>query len=163
MIDSISIERLNRLHPRLRDEALTLYSLACQRLTGRASVRVVQGYRTFSEQATIYGQGRSRPGAVISNAKPGSSFHNYGLAFDFCLLIDGKEVSWDIAKDWDADGVLDWREVVDVFEAAGWAWGGRWKSIKDYPHLEKSFGKTWRELLALHQSGSIDGSGYVIF
>jgi len=60
-------------------------------------------------------------------------------------------LSWDIKKDNDKDGVADWLEVVKVFEAAGWSWGGKWASIKDYPHLEKTFGYTWRQLLEKHE------------
>ena len=139
-----------------------MYIEACAALTGRATVRIVQGYRTFAEQAAIYAQGRTKPGKIVSNASPGSSYHNYGLAIDFALLVDGKEISWDTAKDWDGDRVADWMEVVKVFKAAGWIWGGDFKSIKDMPHLEKSFGFSWRKLLELHSAGRVDPAGYVI-
>ena len=162
VLDPVSLTRLNALHPKLRKEAVALYGKACAVLTGRATVRIVQGYRTFEEQAALYAQGRTKPGSIVTNAKPGSSFHNYGLAIDFCLLIDGKEISWDINKDWDGDGAADWREVVKVFTDAGWEWGGAWSSLKDYPHLEKNYGKTWQQLLALHNAGKTDPAGYVI-
>ena len=160
--DAISLQRLAQLHPKVRAEATDLYNKACAKLTGRAGIRIVQGYRTFAEQTTLYNQGRTAPGGIVTNAKAGSSFHNYGLAIDFALLIDGKVISWDIAKDWDGDGAADWREVVAVFEAAGWSWGGKWSSLKDYPHLEKTFGHSWQQLQALHNSGKVDPAGYVI-
>ena len=69
--------------------------------------------------------------------RPGQSIHNYGLAVDICLIIDGKTASWDIAKDWDGDRVADWQECVRIFNRYGWEWGGNWKTFKDYPHFER--------------------------
>jgi len=161
-LDAISLNRIALLHPKLREEAKRLYIEASKALKGRASIRIVQGYRTFAEQAALYAQGRTKPGAKVTNANAGSSFHNYGLAIDFCLLIDGITVSWDIAKDFDGDGAADWREVVKVFEDAGWKWGGKFSTIRDYPHLEKAFGKTWRQLLELRNAGKVDKAGYVL-
>jgi hypothetical protein len=42
-------------------------------------------------------------------------------------------------------------EVVNVFENAGYTWGGRFNSIKDNPHLEKTFGNHWKTLLKKYQ------------
>jgi peptidoglycan L-alanyl-D-glutamate endopeptidase CwlK len=120
----------------------------------------VQGLRTIDEQNALYAQGRTKPGSIVTNAKGGSSFHNYGLAIDFAILTDKdgngsfEDLSWDIKRDNDKDGTADWLEVVKVFEAAGWSWGGKWSSIKDYPHLEKTFGYTWRQLLEKYNSGA---------
>lgn len=161
--DKVSIDRLNRLHPKIRKEALELFNLANCKLTGRAKVRIVQGLRTFDEQAALYAQGRTKPGPVVTNAAPGKSFHNYGLAIDFCLLIDGKEISWETGKDFDGDRVADWMEVVEVFKTFGWTWGGDFKSLKDLPHFEKTFGKSWSDLQRLHLAKHTDPAGYVIF
>ena len=54
---------------------------------------VSSGFRSSSEQATLYAQGRSQyeisnqvtkplGGFVVTNAPPGHSAHNYGLAID---------------------------------------------------------------------------------
>lgn len=50
----------------------------------------------------------------MTNAKAGQSIHNYGLAVDICMMIDGKTASWDTAKDWDNDKVADWYECVKI-------------------------------------------------
>ena len=84
-------------------------------------MRIVQGLRTFPEQDALYAQ---RP--KVTNAKGGQSYHNYGLAIDFCLIIDGKQVSWNSTKDSDNDHVADWEEVIRIFEAAGWKSGRAW-------------------------------------
>jgi peptidoglycan L-alanyl-D-glutamate endopeptidase CwlK len=169
-MDTVSIDRINKLHPAIRNEVLSLYNQANAALSGRAQMRVVQGYRTFKEQDGYYALGRTvvnpdgksskRPmGNKVTNAKAGQSYHNYGLAIDFCLLIDGKEISWDTVKDWDGDKQADWIEVVLIFTKAGYKWG---KAFNDMPHLEKSFGKDWRDYLALHNAGKVDANGYVL-
>lgn len=33
--------------------------------------------------------------------------------------------------------VIEGDAIVDAFDAAGWDWGGRWDSIKDYQHFER--------------------------
>lgn len=142
-------------------EAAALYGWACCELKGRATVRIVQGFRTFAEQAALYAQGRTKPGNRVTEAKAGQSYHNYGLAIDFALLIDGKTISWEVGKDYDGDNKSDWMEVVWTFKDAGWLWGGAWKK-PDRPHLEKPLGYTWQQLLALHNAGKVDKDGYVI-
>jgi len=161
-MDSISETRIRLLHPKLRDEVTTLINQANQQLTKHSQVRIVQGLRTFEEQTALYNQGRTTKGKKVTNAKAGQSYHNYGLAIDFALLIDGKEISWNDKADFDLDGVADWIEVVRIFKAAGWAWGGNFKTLIDMPHLEKVFGYSWEKLLAKYNAGDfIAGTKYV--
>lgn len=162
-MDAISLSRLQKLHPKLRDEAIRLFADAECALKGRAKPRITFGLRTMAEQQALYNQGRTTPGNIVTNAKPGASYHNWGLAIDFALIVDGKTVSWDINKDFDGDHLSDWMEVVNIFKKAGWEWGGNWASLKDYPHLQKTFGQKWQNLLALYNSGNKDSAGYVIF
>lgn len=161
-IDPITAERIAKLHPYIRQDVLAGVKEANAALTGRAQVRIVQGLRTFEEQAALYAQGRTKPGAIVTNAKAGTSFHNYGLGFDFALLLDGKEISWSTTTDFDQDKIADWMEVVKVFERRGFTWGGRFKSIKDYPHFEKTHGNTWQILFAKVNARKIDKDGYVL-
>lgn len=153
MRHSKSEQRVKLLHPRVRDEVKSLVEKAELSLPKFVAIAIPQGLRTIDEQDALYAQGRTKPGPIVTNARGGSSYHNYGLAFDFCLVLDTNgdgiydDTSWDIKKDNDKDGVADWLEVVKVFENAGWEWGGKWSSIKDYPHLQKTFGYTWKQLL----------------
>jgi peptidoglycan L-alanyl-D-glutamate endopeptidase CwlK len=152
MRDSISIQRALLLHPKIRAEVMALINQAELKLP-KTAIRIVQGLRTFEEQNALYAKGRTTPGPRVSNAKGGQSYHNYGLAIDFALLYDKdgngtyESLSWDTLKDFDLDGESDWHEVVEIFEEAGYTWGGRFTSIKDNPHLEKNFGFNWRKLL----------------
>lgn len=157
-MDKISLQRIEKLHPKIREEVKALVEKANAQLTSHSEIRIVQAYRTFAEQDALYKQ---RP--KVTNAKGGQSLHNYGLAIDFALLIDGKEISWDLKKDWDGDKVADWMEVVKVFTDAGYEWGGKWK-FKDNPHFQKTFGYTWQQLLEKYKKNDfIKDTTYVNF
>ena len=168
MRDHISVDRVAKLHPLVRGDVQHLIEQAELGLPKGTAIRVVQGLRTIEEQNALYAQGRTKPGDIVTKAKGGSSYHNYGLAIDFAILMDKNgdgyydELSWDIKKDNDKDGMADWLEVVKVFEAAGWEWGGKWSSIKDYPHLQKTFGYSWQQLFEKYNKKDfIDSMQYV--
>jgi peptidoglycan L-alanyl-D-glutamate endopeptidase CwlK len=167
-MDKITLQRIDKLHPKLRDEARQIYSEICDKLKGRAMCRFTFTLRTNAEQAAIYAQGRTAPGNIVTNAKPGRSFHNYGLAIDIALVVDtdgngtfDKGV-WDTKGDYDNDKQADWLECVAVFKKYGWEWGGDWTSFKDYPHFQKTFGKSIPILLTLVNSNKVDREGYVL-
>jgi len=161
-MDAITVQRIAQLHPKVRQMVTDGINEANAALTGHAQVRIVQGLRTMQEQAALYAQGRTTPGSKVTNAKPGQTFHNYGLAFDIALLIDGKEISWSTTTDFDGDKQADWMEVVAIFKRRGWTWGGDFKSIKDAPHFEFTFGYSWQKLQALYNARKVDSSGYVV-
>jgi len=169
MRDTISISRVLLLHPAVRQEVMdTIMNLESKAFPKTVKIRIVQGLRTIDEQNALYAQGRTAPGLVVTHAKGGSSFHNYGLAFDFALMYDKdnngtfEALSWDINYDFDKDGKKDWQEVVQTFKALGYSWGGDWKSLQDNPHIEKTFGHTWKELLNRYNAKDfIAGTNYV--
>lgn len=169
MIDNITLSRIEFLHPIIREEVKNIYlNQIVPTLISNVYCRFAYTLRTFDEQDELYAQGRTklfdnagkRLGQV-TKAPAGHSFHNYGLALDI-VLIDGKTASWDTAKDFDGDGIADWMEVINIFKNAGWKWGGDFKSIKDTPHLEKTFGLTWQQCLTKHTNKQIDKEGYII-
>jgi hypothetical protein len=43
---------------------------------------VTEGHRTYERQRELYAQGRTAPGAIVTQALPGESAHNFGLACD---------------------------------------------------------------------------------
>lgn len=93
-MDKVTQDRIKLLHPKVRDEVSKIVNEANNLLTKHSQIRIVQGLRTIEEQNDLYAQGRTKQGKKVTNAKGGSSFHNYGLAVDFCLLIDDKDISW---------------------------------------------------------------------
>jgi peptidoglycan L-alanyl-D-glutamate endopeptidase CwlK len=137
-MDKITLDRIKLLHPSLREEANKIYADICAAMPAGVVCRFTHTLRTFAEQDALYQLGRSKPGKVVTNAKGGQSFHNYGLAIDFVLLVNGS-VSWTVDKNWLA--------VISIFESYGWESGHHWK-FKDSPHLQKTFGKTTAQLLA---------------
>ena len=159
MEDAITIKRIALLHPAIRYEVLDFYKYEIVPALTNAFCRFAFTLRTFKEQDDIYAKGRtklydnkgSRLG-VVTNAKGGQSFHNFGLAIDI-VIIDGKSASWDATKDFDGDGLADWNEVVNIFKKHNWEWGGDFVSFKDKPHFQQSFGYSWQELLAKHNNG----------
>jgi peptidoglycan L-alanyl-D-glutamate endopeptidase CwlK len=163
--DNITLQRIQTLHPSVRKEVDEIYKEICTKLTGKAEVRFTYTLRTEAEQKALYAQGREslievnslRKAAnmgpitesqnkIVTKAKEWQSIHNFGLAIDIVLLIDNKEISYDMNKDFDNDGKADWMEVVEIFKKHNWVWGGDWKSFKDTPHFEKTFGLTVSQL-----------------
>lgn len=167
-MDKITLERIQKLHPALRAEARKIYDEICAAMTNKNVIcRFAYTLRTFEEQAKLYAQGRSAKGPVVTNAGPGKSNHNYGLAIDIVLLKDTdnngsfETASWETKTDFDLDTLPDWMECVKIFKKYGWAWGGDWH-FKDMPHFEKTMGRSIDMLQGLHKGRRFDGEGYVI-
>lgn len=145
-IQNKSAARLTGLHPAVLAAATALIErcYACG-----VPILITQGLRTLAEQDALYAQGRTQPGTIVTHARGGYSYHNYGLAVDFALLLpSGSSVSWDMKRDGDNDCTPDWLEVVKQAKDLGFEWGGDWTTFKDYPHFQLSFGLTLNALRA---------------
>lgn len=164
-MDKITLERIELLHPKIREEVRGIYVEICLALKGKAMCRFAFTLRSFAEQSGLFKQGRTTPGKIVTNADAGLSYHNYGLAIDIMLIIDKdgngsyETASWDVKSDFDGDGKSDWQEVVTIFKQHGYEWGGDWK-FTDLPHFQKTFGKSVRELLELYK---IQKTQYVLW
>ena len=106
--------------------------------------RVTHTLRTLDEQLHLYAKGRKQTPdgwvvvdkkLIVTKAKPGSSPHNYGAAFDICFAGPNP---------YPDDDAL-WLAVGEVGEMVGLAWGGRWVRFLDRPHFERP---DWRVLRA---------------
>lgn len=106
---------------------------------------VTQGLRTFAEQDALFAQGRTKKGKVVTNARGGSSWHNYGLAVDFAFVTKG-EIDW-------TDSL--YRKIGGWAKTAGLEWGGNWKSITDLPHVQQIDGMNTKTALALYNKGGV--------
>lgn len=167
-MDKVTLERIELLHPSVREEAKEIYAEICERLTGKAMCRFAFTLRTFAEQDALYAQGRTATGKIVTKAKGGQSWHNYGLAIDIVLLLDKdgngsyETASYDTRADYDNDKQADWDEIVFVFGLYGWEWGGNWSQFKDTPHFQKTFGMTIAQALSKMNSGQvISGTNYI--
>jgi len=116
---------IEHLHPKMRAKAEELLKICGEK---GMPLLITETFRTTAEQDALYAQGRTAPGNIVTNAK-GSSYqsgHQWGVAFDFCRNVKGKE--WD-----DSDGFF--LKVGVLGKSIGLAWGGDWKT-PDKPHLE---------------------------
>jgi len=125
MLTDSSLIRIRGCEKRLRDAITALHGLA---LIEGLNVQIACGYRSKEEQAELYASGRTKPGPIKTNAKPGMSAHNMGQAVDLYFLVDGK-------ADW---GIGKFRKLAGLAHAAKLPleWSGKWLTFKEYCHFE---------------------------
>lgn len=107
---------------------------------------ITEGYRSKERQDELFEQGRSTAGQIVTSARGGESYHNYGLAIDFAIRVSADKVIWDMDYDGNGNGKSDWMEIVEIAKELGFEWGGDWASFPDYPHLQYDFGYSIAEL-----------------
>lgn len=90
------------------------------------SLKITQGLRTLTQQQALYNQGRTTPGKIVTNAKPGESAHNFGKAFD---------VAFTGSVPYPTDDKL-WKAIADIGVSLGLTAGYYFKSFQDKPHYE---------------------------
>ena len=97
-------------------------------------VKLTCGYRSVAEQNSLYALGRAKPGKIVTNARGGSSWHNYGLAADYAFIIEGR-LTWN----------GPWKVFGRIARECGLEWGGDWQKFADRPHVQ------WRKGRSLSQ------------
>ena len=143
--DVITDKRIQTLHPSIRAKAKEFVVRAEKELG--VKLRVTSALRTFDEQAKLYEKGRVTDGKVVTNAKAGESMHNYGLAIDVVEMKKGKPL-WSNPN---------WTAIANLGKSLGFEWGGDWRSFKDLPHFEMTFGYDKNALLTKYHLGERDG------
>ena len=129
--DPRSARNLDTLEPQTR-RLVTELLRRC--LADGMTFKVTSGTRTFSEQDALYAQGRTKAGDIVTNAKAGSSWHNYALAADLTLFDpSGKKPIWD---------GIEYDRMGRIAKELGLEWGGDWKRFKDRPHVQRNIGKS---------------------
>lgn len=94
--------------------------------------------RSKEEQDQLYAIGRTLPGKIVTNARAGYSWHNFGCAFDFVPLIAGKP-QWDNSALYSRCGI--------IAEEIGLEWAGRWTGkLRETAHCQYTEGKTVSQL-----------------
>lgn len=115
---------IGELHPRLQK---TIAQLQEECRKEKMTLGIGECFRTVDEQNALYAQGRTKPGAIVTNAQ-GSSYssqHQWGIAFDFYKNVSGHEY----------DDTLFFNRVGKIGKSLGLGWGGDWTGIIDRPHL----------------------------
>lgn len=133
--DSYTIDRLQYLHPSIRD-AVRDVILEAQKQGIHLRITQDGHYRSFDEQEQLH-QDYLDGGPLA--APPGESYHNYGLA------VDVVPVNSQGQPEWDSD---NWEQIADIFAKHGFSWGfDLWGA--DKPHFQKTYGYDTQELLAI--------------
>jgi peptidoglycan L-alanyl-D-glutamate endopeptidase CwlK len=126
---------IDRLHPIVLAKAQQLVQLA--KAEG-IPIKLTEGYRPPERQAALLTTG-------ATDAKPGYSFHQYGLAFDL-VPLDAQGKAW-----WEPPAGV-WDTIGRIGESLGLSWGGRWRPtaklpLGDRPHFEYHPGFTIQDLV----------------
>lgn len=128
-MEALSQDRLQLVHPKL---ASLVQQLDARLIPQGIHLRVVQGLRTMAEQQALWEQGRTAPGSIVTNARPGDSWHNYGAAVD---LIPGLRGTPQWEPNWD-ENHPDFKAMIRCGIGLGLVSGSTWESFKDYPHFQ---------------------------
>ena len=96
-------------------------------LAAGTEVRIISATRTYAEQNALFRQGRfGNPPPIVTNARGGQSWHNFGLAWDIGLFRNGTYLQ---------DGT-PYVPLGPHGKVPGVAWGGDWSGFKDVPHYQ---------------------------
>lgn len=138
-----TLENLAGLNKKFRVKA-ELFLIAAQPIleSHGATAEVLSGLRSWQQQAALFAQGRTKPGNIVTKARPGSSWHNYGLAIDLGLFAKGRYL--DETAPTKARKIYE--ELGKLAESMGMEWAGRWKSFPEGPHFQWTAGQTLAQL-----------------
>ena len=153
MYSKRTLENLAGLNAKFRREA-EAFLAAAQVIADRhgITIEVISGLRSWTQQAALYAQGRTKPGRIVTKARPGSSWHNYGLAIDLGLFAGGRYL--DEAAPKRAEQI--YRELGTLAADMGIEWAGNWKSFPEGPHFQKTYGLTLATARAKMESVGYD-------
>lgn len=113
-----------QLHPELQDKIAQLRTL-CE--AEGLQLGIGECFRSVEEQDTLYAQGRTISGQIVTYAR-GSSYssqHQWGIAFDFFKNVAGHAY----------DDTAFFKRVGALGKSIGLGWGGDWITPVDMPHL----------------------------
>lgn len=100
-------------------------------------VRIIAAFRSWDEEDRLFASGRTEPGKIVTNARGGDSYHNWGLAFD-AAPFEYNGISNNEAK---------FKQMGSLGKQVGLEWGGSFKAIVDLPHFQYTFGLSTEDLL----------------
>lgn len=147
----INSRKLTDLLPPVLTKALQFQG-ACT--AAGLDILITSTFRDYESQAALYAQGRTAPGRIVTNAKPGQSFHNHRVAFDIVPLRNGKPV-WGTAgngidndpTDDDRDDLELWQRIGEIGRKVGLEWAGDWKRFREFPHFQFTGGLTLADFM----------------
>ncbi len=114
--------------------------------------RLTEGLRTYDRQNDYYGQGRSRPGDIVTDVRGGSSLHNFGLGYDVGIFERGRYVTDGSDRRYERAGNLAEGVTDGLGSSTGLEWGGRWDK-PDAGHFQFDGGLRLRVIRERYEAG----------
>jgi hypothetical protein len=136
-----------------------------------APVAMFEGFRSFERSDYLYSMGRTMPstapcnhggitrtpgsckehplGATVTNAKGGSSWHNFGLAADNVFDADPVKAG----PQWTWNG--PYPKLGALGQSMGLEWAGAWKSFRETAHFQNTYGLQLTEAQELYRQGGL--------
>lgn len=164
---NISYKNMAGVNPILQDKVIKIITDLYVKHNVRFAAHM--GVRTLSQQQALYAQGRSSleevnrlrkkagygPITAAGNKKVTGvqvSWHNFGVAVD--LVEDGDPNKAGIQWSWAS--IKNYLLIGAIAKSYGLIWGGYWKSIKDYPHVELPMTVTLSEAYQTYLARGVD-------
>lgn len=87
-------------------------------------------YRTPQEQLDLYAQGRTKPGAKVTQIKKGGKHNEYpSKAFDIAFKTRSGQLDW-------SPKLFEAFANIVAIQHPEVQWGGDWAKFKDLPHFQ---------------------------
>ncbi len=136
MIYERSAKFIETLSPEVKD-AFIAFIIDAKELVAKEGLdyKIICGTRSWEQQEALYAKGRTAPGPKVTNAKPGSSMHNFGLAID-CGVFKGKVYMDDSTPADKKLADMMHKQASTLCAKHNLRWGGNFKSLYDAPHFE---------------------------
>jgi peptidoglycan L-alanyl-D-glutamate endopeptidase CwlK len=131
-MDIASQDRLKRVFPGL---AQKIYQLSTLLAAQDVYITVAQGLRTVEGQDALFAKGRDAMGniinksQVVTNARGGHSWHNFGLAVDCYPIGKDKTIDWNQQHP-------QWKLMEQEGTSLGLTCGANWVRLVDAPHFQ---------------------------
>lgn len=138
MIDS---RNLSDLLPVVK--AAAIMAIAQAEMQTGLKIIVTCTYRDNEKQASLYAQGRTAAGKIVTNDPGPGAPHSLRIALDIAPAI--KETSGKYTVFYETS---DWQIIANCFKHCGFIWGGDWKTIKDRCHFEFTKYQSFAEIRA---------------
>lgn len=163
--DARSEKAIATLLPKMQEKARLILK-AAHVWSGRRSLSfaVLSGTRSYPEQDALYAQGRSTKGSIVTNARGGSSNHNFAIALDIGIFdMKGRYFTGSAPRNASAaakqQARMEEKAYADLGRAVketvpGIDWGGDWKFV-DAPHYEYATGLTIAQKRTKFEAGKL--------
>lgn len=138
----ICSKNIDDLHPSVKAK-VALFIRRCEAELKLDKLQVTATYRDNEYQDSLYAQGRTKPGKIVTNARGGTSWHNYRCAVDV-VPVQGGKLNWGS----NPQEIKTWMEIGRIGKECGLEWAWDWPSFKEMAHFQYTGGLTMAQLAA---------------